>query len=36
METSMREWELRRKKLFGYALGIAVVVLTVLVLLLLS
>jgi hypothetical protein len=36
MSTSTREWELRRKKLFEYALGIAIIVFTLIALLLLS
>jgi len=35
MTTSMREMELRREKLFGYVLGISLIMLTVLVIVLL-
>lgn len=36
MRSTAREMELRRKKVFGYALGIALIVLTVLVMVMLS
>jgi len=36
METTAREMELHRKNIFGYALGIALIVLTVLVMVMLS
>lgn len=36
MTTSTREWEIRRKKAFGYAMGVGVVVLVALVIVLLA
>jgi len=36
METTAREMELRRKKIFGYALGIVLIALIVLVMVMLS
>ena len=36
MKISTREWELQRKKLYGYALGIAVVAMTLLVIVMIA